>query len=287
MKFDVYDTGFSDPYVYTIYDVIKHFKNLGINENQLKIDKDDIFVDLSIENEYIEMDAFDGHNRYFRNNSFKFNSFKSLNLNNNTLVKINRLKCDGLKLFNTDIIDLHNFPQYILPVHSNVSVDLSHCRRLQNISEFCTFINNDMYNTIDLNMCKMLNNLIGLQSDYCGSLSITHTDIDSLDKIPYNVIALSISDTPIKSFASIDKFKNVTSLYAKDLEYYTDVVNVLLCNCLTKIVIGTNDVTSPKKHVKSNVFEYIMMQYIANENKKDFTMDCTIALINAGFENII
>ena len=29
------------------------------------------------------------------------------------------------------------------------------------------------------------------------------------------------------------------------------------------------------------------MQYIANENKKDFTMDCTVALINAGFENII
>ena len=253
---------------YMHYEIVKYFLSLGISLDQIRIYNNMIEINLhsNIEQETIcEVGLLPTFPTFLR-------------FTDHPAFTIHRLIADNLTASGLNIFNLSNFPRKIFNNNCPITVDLSANRNLVDISNFpemekgCT-------HSIYLTCCDKLVNLYGLPQDFTGSLYINETQIKSFDNIPRSTQMLQICSTNITSFQDITQFQSLRTLYATNLKSYENVPHVLLCERLRNISF-TNS-------IPNSSLNNIMMEFNNKVNKSEYIMDCSLRLIENGFEKYV
>lgn len=269
---------------YMHYEIVKYFLSLGISLDQIRIYNNMIEINLhsNIEQETICEIGF-GNNIFKSYPVGKRPTF--LRFTDHPAFTIHRLITDNLTASGLNIFNLSNFPRKIFNNNCPISIDISNNRNLVDISNFPE-MEKGCAHSIYLTRCDKLVNLYGLPQDFTGSLYINETQIKSFDNIPCSTQMLQICSTNITSFHDITQFQSLRTLYATNLKSYENIPHVLLCERLTNISF-TNSIPNSSLNIQTLSLHNIMIEFNSKVNKSEYIMDCSLRLIENGFEKYV
>lgn len=270
------------------YEIINYLISLGITTEQIRIiNRNEIEIDLSIKNNYEEyMHRIDTGTAIFKSQSYyaSHDKVNRLIYPSKPLYTIHRLVADALCCTNLLITNLEKFPRSIISHTKRIDIDLSYNQKLVDISNF-PLLDVSAQHSIYLTSCTMLKNLSGLPKDFIGSLHLHDTIVENFDNIPRGVTGLQISSTNISSLDNVDTFSELITLKADNLVSYESITTVLLCKKL-KSASFINDRASII-YYDSRLLTRIMNDFISIPNKSEYVMDCSLRLIDNGFEKYV
>ena len=186
--------------------------------------------------------------------------------------KLIDLLCGAYICHHVDNINLDNFPKSVQCVTLDFGYNKIRC--LKNFPH----ITQDLKN-LNFSDCHFLEDYSPLSNInvVVHSLRFCDTLFNNFEHLPRNVGVLNIEKCyRLRSFEGIEKINGLHCLIVYDLSYCKNILNLLECKRLNTI-FGAE---------KGSQFAPII-KYIKLPDKHEYMMDCTIDLINAGFERCL